>query len=918
VRLGLRRGLFVTLIMALVGLALADGVRAGPHAAQTRDRVGQPEPGVLEQRGNRPPDAPGPQAGAAVPDEYIVVLRPEPADPRERASQMAVQHELAVTRVYERAVRGFAARIPPQRLAAVRADPRVLFISENRRVQAFSQQAPAGLRRIGASSDGVHQTMAFKGTGVGVAVIDTGIDLTHPDLAPVQNGITCISGTANANDDQGHGTHVAGTVAARDNDIGVVGVAPDVTLYAVKVLDSTGNGDYASVICGVDWVTANAGPVGTPGKIQVANVSLGGPGTATPSNPDCTNASNDALHFAICNSVQAGITYVVAAGNSHADASGFLPAAFEEVITVSAFTDFNGSPGGGAGFTCFDGLFETDDSFASFSNYGAPVDIAAPGTCILSTWPGGGYFTTNGTSMASPHVAGAAALYKQANPAASPAQVMAGLLAQQEPGPIPGDPDPSKEGRLRVATTPIGTPTITLTPTITRTPTVTPTPAPVVLRADYQVQNSRASTVAGAPDLADVGTGGAATFQADTVGGTPRTVLRFPLHTGLAVSPSTVVPNGGYSVVALFKLDVVSGYKRVLDFKNGTADYGLYVQNGKLYFFPSGTGPTAVVPAGGYVQVVLTRDAASEQVVGYVNGAQQFSFTDTSDHGVISAANALRLFKDDLNTEESAGSLARLRLYDGPLTASQVAALQWLPGGPPGNPPTPTATTTGTATPTRTPTATPTVTPTPAPVVLRADYQVQNSRGSVVVGAPDLADLGSGGPTTFQSDSVNSSTRTVLRFPLHSGLAVSPSTVVPNGGYSIVALIKLDVVSGYKRVLDFKNGTADYGLYVQNGKLYFYPAATGSAAVVPAATYVQVVLTRNAASKQVVGYVNGAQQFSFTDTSDHGVISAANALRLFKDDLNTEESAGSLARLRLYDGPLTASQVAALEWLPNP
>jgi hypothetical protein len=107
-------------------------------------------------------------------------------------------------------------------------------------------------------------------------------------------------------------------------------------------------------------------------------------------------------------------------------------------------------------------------------------------------------------------------------------------------------------------------------------------------------------------------------------------------------------------------------------------------------------------------------------------------------------------------------------------------------------------------------------------------------------------------------------------------------------------------------------------VYVQNGRLYFYPGASGSTAVVPAGGYVQVALTRNAASKQVVGYVNGVQQFAFTDTTGHGVISAANTLRLFKDDLNTEESAGSLARLRLYDGPLTASQAAALDWLPSP
>jgi subtilisin len=279
---------------------------------------------------------------------------------------------------------------------------------------------------------------------VGVAVIDTGIDLSHPDLSPVNNGTNCITPTANANDDNGHGSHVAGTIAARDNDIGVVGVAPGASLYAVKVLDSAGGGAWSSVICGIDWVTANAG------TIQVANLSLGGRALKPPSptsNSNCTNRDNDALHYAICKSAKAGITYAVAAGNSSQDASRFVPAAYSEVITVSALADFNGAAGGGAAATC---RSDVDDTFADFSNYGQPVAIAAPGVCIRSTWMNGGYETISGTSMATPHVAGAAALYQAVNRGATPEQVKAGLIAGQEPGPISGDPDRYREGVLRI------------------------------------------------------------------------------------------------------------------------------------------------------------------------------------------------------------------------------------------------------------------------------------------------------------------------------------------------------------------------------------------------------------------------------------------------------------------------------------
>jgi subtilisin len=219
----------------------------------------------------------------------------------------------------------------------------------------------------------------------------------------------------NPDDQNGHGSHVAGTIGAKDDTSGVVGVAPGARIWNVKVLNAAGVGMTSDIICGIDYVTANAGP------IEVANMSLGGGGG---DDGNCGNTDGDAEHQAICRSVNAGVTYAVAAGNDSDDAANYAPASYDEVITVSALSDFNGQPGGGAAATC---RSDVDDTFADYSNYGADVDVIAPGTCIHSTYMNGGYNTISGTSMASPHVAGTAALYTANNPTASPAQVKSAL-----------------------------------------------------------------------------------------------------------------------------------------------------------------------------------------------------------------------------------------------------------------------------------------------------------------------------------------------------------------------------------------------------------------------------------------------------------------------------------------------------------
>jgi subtilisin len=331
---------------------------------------------------------------------YIVVFHDDERDVPGLAAAHEQAYGVGVSHLYRAALKGYAATIPDARIGDVRRDPRVAFVSDDRPVEAVAQTLPTGVDRI----DGELSTHFRSNTwNIGVAVIDTGSG-PHSDLN-IAGGKNCSTGVS-FNDGNGHGTHVAGTIGARNDGAGVVGVAPGISIYSVRVLNNQGSGTWSSVICGIDWVTANAANL----KIKVANMSLGGAGT---DDGHCGNSNGDALHKAICTSVAAGVTYVVAAGNSNTDFANFVPAAYDEVLAVTAIADFNGQPGGGAPATC---RVDVDDTPADFSNFTTPGSadaahtIAAPGVCILSTWKGGGYNTISGTSMASPHAAGTAAL----------------------------------------------------------------------------------------------------------------------------------------------------------------------------------------------------------------------------------------------------------------------------------------------------------------------------------------------------------------------------------------------------------------------------------------------------------------------------------------------------------------------------
>jgi subtilisin len=326
----------------------------------------------------------------------------------------------ALGHVYSTALNGFSIRLPAGLAARdILNLPGVVRVEPDVRVYAVAQTLPKGIDRIDVDQ---HGTIRIDGVDdrldVDIAIIDTGIDTDHPDLRVVGGRHFYSSSTGRAyqddryDDDNGHGSHVAGISAAIDNNIGVVGIAPGARLWAVKVLDSRGSGYVSDLIAGIDWVTARAG------TIEVVNMSLAATGRS------------DILRTAIQNSVAAGVVHVAAAGNSSKDIYGLdrtfntnddtIPAAYPEVATISAMADSDGKPGGSGASTSYG----VDDSFASFSNFsagvvsgnpvrspGAGIDLLMPGVNIYSCWRGGGYNSISGTSMASPHGAGLVALY---------------------------------------------------------------------------------------------------------------------------------------------------------------------------------------------------------------------------------------------------------------------------------------------------------------------------------------------------------------------------------------------------------------------------------------------------------------------------------------------------------------------------
>lgn len=351
--------------------------------------VGDGSAGAVPARADDKGGSSSSAAGRVVEGQYIVVMKPRASVSAMRDARAdAVQRGGEVLFNYTDALNGFAAELPPAALSAVENNPNVAYVQADRTVVAFGDQydPPWGLDRIDQRARTLNRSYHFERTGAGVKayIVDTGIRRTHTQFGSrAIHGFTAINDGNGSLDCNGHGTHVAGTVGSSK-----YGVAKSVTLVAVRVLDCAGSGTNAGVIAGLDFIIGNHA-ANTP---AVANMSLG-------------SSFDAAVNTAVANTIADGVSVVVAAGNSNLDACGFSPASAPNALTVGATT-----------YT---------DARASYSNFGPCLDLFAPGSQVLSTHhlSDAALHIENGTSMASPHVAGVVATYLQVNRTATPAVV---------------------------------------------------------------------------------------------------------------------------------------------------------------------------------------------------------------------------------------------------------------------------------------------------------------------------------------------------------------------------------------------------------------------------------------------------------------------------------------------------------------
>ena len=353
-----------------------------------------------------PADAgPAPVHGTSASDRYIVVFDKGSSQAKVRdAKDKAKDKGAKVHHTYSNALDGFAATLSESALAELRQNKHVSFIEADHKVSISDTQSPAtwGIDRIDQRDRPLNNSYTYQRSGAGVRayIIDTGMRRTHAEFSGrATSGYSAINDGRGTDDCHGHGTHVAGTVGGE-----TYGVAQDVSLVAVRVLDCQGNGTDSGVIAGIDWVTGNH----TAGTPAVANMSLGG-------------GISSALDTAVNNSINDGVTYALAAGNDYgANACNSSPSRVAAGLTVGSTT--------------------SSDTRSDFSNIGSCLDLFAPGSNITSSWIGSDSATNtiSGTSMATPHVAGAAAVYLQGNPGASPVTVNNAIISSSTTGRLTG------------------------------------------------------------------------------------------------------------------------------------------------------------------------------------------------------------------------------------------------------------------------------------------------------------------------------------------------------------------------------------------------------------------------------------------------------------------------------------------------